>query len=84
MFSNVSGWIGISLYPALDIFGLFKLPGLVAPNQPVSSTVFMFHKFGAFALVGLVAVHVAAAVFHHFIHKDGVLRRMLPGLNPRD
>lgn len=78
------GWTGISLYPALDIFGLFKLPGLVAANQPASSTVFMFHKFGAFVLLGLVAMHVGAALFHHLIRKDGVLRRMLPGLKPRD
>ena len=80
----VLGWIGISLYPALDIFGLFKLPGLVSPNQPVSSTVFNLHKLGAFALVGLVGMHVGAALFHHFIRKDGVLRRMLPGLKRRD
>lgn len=79
----VLGWTGISLYPALDIFGLFKLPGLVAPNQPASSTVFMMHKFGAFALVALVGLHIAAALFHHIVRKDGVLRRMLPGLKPR-
>ena len=80
----VLGWIGISLYPALDIFGVFKLPGLVAPNQPQSGTVFMLHKLGAFALLGLVAMHVAAALYHHLVRKDGVLRRMLPGLKPRD
>ena len=77
------GWISISLYPALDIFGLFKLPGLVAPNQPASSTVFMLHKLGAFALVGLVTMHIGAALFHHVIRGDGVLRRMLPGLKRR-
>jgi cytochrome b561 len=77
------GWIGVSLYPALDIFGLFKLPGLVSPNQPASSTVFNLHKLGAFALVGLVALHVGAAFFHHLVRKDGVLRRMLPGLRRR-
>ena len=78
------GWTGISLYPALDIFGLFTLPGLVSPNQPMSSTVFNLHKLGAFALVALVAMHVGAACFHYFIRKDGVLRRMLPGLKRRD
>ena len=80
----VLGWIGISLYPALDIFGLFKLPGLVAPNQPVSSTDFMFHKLGAFALVALVALHAGAALFHHVVRNDGVLRRMLPVLQKRE
>ena len=79
----ILGWTGISLYPALDIFGLFKLPGLVAPNQPAASTVFFLHKIGAFALVALVALHIAAALFHYLVRKDGVLRRMLPGLPPR-
>ena len=79
----VLGWIGVSLYPALDIFGLFKLPGLVAPNQPASSTIFFLHKIGAFALVALIAVHISAALFHYVVRKDGVLRRMLPSLPPR-
>jgi cytochrome b561 len=28
----------------------------------------------------MVAVHVAAALFHYFVRKDNVLGRMLPGL----
>lgn len=80
----ILGWVGISLYPALDVFGLFRLPGLVAPNQPASSTVFFLHKIGAFALVGLAAVHIVAALYHYIVRKDGVLRRMLPSLrHPR-
>lgn len=77
------GWLGVSLYPALDVFGVLKLPALVAPNQPTSSTVFMWHKLAAFALVGLVAMHMGAALYHHFIRGDSVLRRMLPGLKAR-
>lgn len=77
------GWLGVSLYPALDVFGVLKLPALVAPNQPASSTVFMWHKLAAFALVGLVGMHIAAAIYHHFIRGDGVLIRMLPGLRRR-
>jgi cytochrome b561 len=79
----ILGWLGISLYPALDIFGLFKLPGLVTPNQPASSTIFFLHKIAAFVLVALAALHVGAALFHYVVRKDGVLRRMLPGLPPR-
>jgi len=73
-----SGWIGISLYPALDIFGLFSLPGLVAPNQAAAAQPLFAHKIFGFALAGLVAMHIAASLFHHFVRKDGVLRRMLP------
>src|SRR5262245_48353908 len=71
------GYIGVSLYPALDIFGLFNLPGIVAPNQDAAARVFYWHWVGAVALVLLIGMHVAGALFHYFIRRDGVLRRML-------
>ena len=37
----------------------------------------------AIAAAGLLALHVGAALKHHFILKDGVLARMLPFLPPR-
>lgn len=72
------GWIGISLYPARDIFGLFQLPALWTPNQPASEKVFLVHEILGKVMLVLIVVHVGAALFHHFIRKDGVLRRMLP------
>lgn len=72
------GWIGISLYPARDVFGLFQLPALWTPNQPASETVFFIHKALGKVMLVLIFAHVAAALFHHFVRKDGVLRRMLP------
>jgi cytochrome b561 len=77
------GWIGISLYPALSIHGLFSLPGLASPNQEAAKTVFLLHKLGAILLGLMVLAHVGAALYHHFIRKDGVLRRMMPGLRKR-
>ena len=72
------GWIGVSLYGARDIFGLFSIPALWTVNQEASKTAFFLHDvFGK--LMGLLLVaHIGAALFHHFIRKDGVLRRMLP------
>ncbi|MEQ1616585.1 MAG: cytochrome b [Hyphomicrobiaceae bacterium] len=72
------GWIGISLYPARDIFGLFQLPALWTPNQPASETVFFIHKALGKVMLVLIFAHIGAALFHHLIRKDGVLRRMLP------
>jgi cytochrome b561 len=80
----VLGWIGISLFPAVVIFGSITLPALTSPDEAASKPVFMAHAIAAFALIALVVVHVGAALFHHFIRRDGVLRRMLPGLRPRD
>jgi cytochrome b561 len=76
----LAGYVGISLFPALDIFGLFKLPGIVAPNKEAASTAFAVHKVLAVLLVLMVAVHVAAALFHYFVRKDNVLGRMIPKL----
>jgi cytochrome b561 len=73
----ILGYIGISLFPALDIFGLFSLPGIVAPDQEAAKRVFYFHWLGALILVLMIGIHVSAAMFHYFIRKDGVLRRML-------
>ncbi|MCW5634194.1 MAG: cytochrome b [Rubrivivax sp.] len=76
----VAGYVGVSLYPALDIFGLFKLPAVVAPDKAAASTVFAVHGVLALLLVALVAVHVAAALYHHLVRKDNVLARMIPRL----
>ena len=76
----VAGYVGISLFPALDIFGLLSLPGVVAPDKEAAKTVFFVHGVLARLLVLLILVHVAAALFHYFIRKDNVLGRMIPKL----
>ena len=60
----VLGWFGVQLYPALDLFGLAKLPAVVAPDKAASDTVLQAHAAAAFALLALVALHVGAALFH--------------------
>lgn len=76
------GWIGVSLYGARSIFGLWSLPALVPQNQDQATFVFLLHFWAAMLLVAMIGAHVGAALFHYFIRKDGVLRRMLPGLPP--
>lgn len=75
----VAGYIGVALFPALDIFGLFSLPAVVAPDKEAARTAFLVHGLLAAALALLIAVHVAAALFHYFVRRDNVLGRMLPG-----
>lgn len=75
----LAGWIGISLFPSLGVFGLFNLPGLVSPDKDRAALAFMFHKWLGILMGVLILTHVSAALFHYFIRKDGVLRRMLPG-----
>jgi cytochrome b561 len=72
------GWISVSLYGARDIFGLFSLPALWTVDQEASKTAFLIHNILGKVMLALIFLHIAAALFHHFIRKDGVLRRMLP------
>jgi cytochrome b561 len=80
----LTGWIGVSLFPALVVFDSFALPGLVAPDQPAAKPVFAAHAWAAIALAGLIALHAGAALWHHLVRRDGVLARMLPRLARRD
>ncbi|MET0191806.1 MAG: cytochrome b [Hyphomicrobiaceae bacterium] len=79
----IGGWLGVSYYGARDVFGLFSLPALVAENQDTATKVFYYHFLGALGIVLLVGAHVAGAMYHYFIRKDGVLMRMLPSAGKR-
>ncbi len=75
----IAGYIGISQYPALNIFGI-PLPGIVAENQEAASRTFLIHFYLALVLVAFVAIHIGAALYHYVIRKDNVVTRMLPSL----
>ena len=79
----IAGYIGIALFPALDVFGLFKLPAPVGPDKEAAKLAFAVHGALALGLVGLAALHVGAALHHYLILKDNVLGRMIPSLRRR-
>lgn len=70
------GWLAISYYGPFRPFGL-ALPRLAAANSQRATLFFTFHRLAAYLLIVLIAIHVAAALAHYFIHKDGVMARML-------
>lgn len=76
----VLGWLGVSYYPALDIFGIVKLPGLVVPDEKTATVVFRYHGYAAFALIAFAGVHFGAAMYHYLIRGDNVLARMIPSM----
>lgn len=61
------------------VFGVLPLPDLVQVNKPLAELIKPGHAAAAFALAALVVLHVAAALKHHWIDRDGLLQRMLPG-----
>ena len=75
----IIGYLANSAFGAgTPFFGLFEIPPMIANNEPLSNTLFMFHRWIGIALILLVGLHVAAALQHYFIQRDGVLQRMLP------
>ncbi len=57
-------------------FGVLPLPDFVPVHKPLAEILKAVHGNLAFALAGLVLLHVAGAVKHQFIDRDGLIRRM--------
>lgn len=74
----LSGWWYNSAagFP-LQIFGLFNLPHLVAADPQIKPIAHAAHMVAIWSMLGLVGLHVAGALRHHFIDRDATLTRML-------
>jgi cytochrome b561 len=62
----------------VDFYFLGELPPVIGPDKVLAKQAMAAHEFVAYLLVALVALHVAAALFHHFVRRDNVLKAMLP------
>jgi cytochrome b561 len=67
---------------SLSLFGLVAIPPLVPESERLAQIAIGLHLVGQFAVYGFVALHVAAALMHGVIRRDGVFSRMLPGRAP--
>ena len=75
----LGGWLGKSAYGgAITVFGLFDMPALLAHDEALGERILGVHKAGARLLALCVLLHVAGALKHAFINRDGVMQRMLP------
>ena len=61
----------------ISVFGLFDVPLLLAKNESLGKLAETAHSLIAYGLIALVVLHAGAALKHHFVAKDDVLRRML-------
>ncbi|QRN55620.1 cytochrome b [Dyella caseinilytica] len=62
----------------VHLFGA-TLPALVGADDDLADSLQTWHVDAAWLLLALVILHVSAALWHHFILRDDILRKMLPG-----
>jgi len=61
----------------VSFFGWFELPALGSPNEALKSIYGAMHEWIAYGLIIIVVLHAGAALMHHYIERNNVLRRML-------
>lgn len=76
----ILGWLGKSAYGAgaegISVYGLFHVPVLLSRNGDLAETLFWYHERAAWIFLALLALHVAGALRHALIARDGVAGRM--------
>ena len=76
----LSGWAMASAGGgSVGIFGVIGFPPLLGENHDLHEALEEVHEALFNALLVVAVVHVAAALYHHWMLKDDTLRRMLPG-----
>lgn len=61
------------------LFGIIALPDLLAVDKELAKLIRSLHELSAFALIGVILLHIGAALKHQFIDHDHLISRMLPG-----
>jgi cytochrome b561 len=73
------GWASASAHGIpVVVFGLLPLPAIAPPQAGWALLAGDIHTWSMWTLLGLIALHAAGALYHHFFRHDGVLRRMIP------
>ena len=73
------GWAMLSTadYPVV-LFGNFRLPPILPQSDSLHTLLWAAHRWLAFAFFALILLHVAAALFHALVRRDGVFEAMAP------
>lgn len=75
----ISGYVHVDAgdYP-LEFLRALGLPQIIPKNEPLAHAAESIHAVCAWVLIGLIGLHVGAALHHGFVLRDGVVRRMWP------
>lgn len=73
----LSGWLYSSAAGYQTVYlGLFPIPNLIAKNKELASLLRDLHFLLGILLSSIIALHVAAALRHQFVDRDGLIGRM--------
>lgn len=73
----ISGWIISSAANIpIKLFWLVPLPALVGPDDALKSLAAQVHEICVFVLLAVIILHIGAALRHHLLLRDNVVRRM--------
>ncbi|MEX0732618.1 MAG: cytochrome b/b6 domain-containing protein [Aquisalimonadaceae bacterium] len=72
----VLGWLATASGDFPVQFFAATLPGLIGVNEDLSHTLFFWHGIVAWIILGLITVHIAAALYHRLVLRDEVMHRM--------
>jgi cytochrome b561 len=75
----VAGYVTVCAKGHAPAFFAWDLPALVGKDEALAKAAKAIHETLANVLIVVVAAHAAAALWHHLVARDAVLRRMLPG-----
>ena len=67
---------------SVSFFGIVAIPPLIPESPGLAQVAVAVHLTGQFLIYGLVAVHVAAALMHAIVRRNGILERLLPSRRP--
>ena len=79
----LSGWLMSSAKGVPTVyFGVLPIPDLIGKDKAMGDVLVVVHQSLAFGLAALAGLHVAAAIKHQWMDRDGVMGRMVPFLKP--
>lgn len=71
------GMMSAAAYPIV-LFGGIRLPPILPPSDALHTLLWAAHRWLAFAFFALILLHLAAALFHALVRRDGVFEAMAP------
>lgn len=79
----VLGYLGSNAFGfPIRWFGVIDLPDPIGKNEALGEALLLAHVWLGWLMGATLLLHAGAALFHHFVRRDPILTRMLPGVKP--